>query len=71
MPRSFDVELMDTMLSKPFLPAGLIDQLRKAKSDIEKFETPVRNELLAAATVAIRDVINAVDGHPAERTEAR
>ena len=71
MPRSFDIELMDTMLSKPFLPVGLIDLLRKAKSDIEKFETPVRNELLAEATVAISHVITAVDGPPTERTEAR
>ena len=47
MARSFDAELLDKMLAKPFLPNGLIDRLRKAKSDIEKVEIPVRNELLA------------------------
>ena len=71
MPRSFDRELLDKMLTSPFLPEVLIDRLRKAKSDIEQVEVPARNELLAAATVAIGDVINAVDGHPTERTKAR
>ncbi len=60
MPRAFDVELLDNMLSKPFLPVALIERLRKAKSDIEKVEVPVSNELLASATVAINDVLKEV-----------
>jgi len=60
MARSFDIELLDKMLTKPFLPVVLIDRLRKAKSDIEKVEVPVRNELLASATVAINDVLKEV-----------
>ena len=60
MPRSFDVELMDNMLSKPFLPVALIDRLQKATSDIAKVEMPASNELLASATVAINDVLKEV-----------
>ena len=60
MPRAFDAELLDNMLSKPYLPAALIERLRKAKSDIEKVEAPVSNELLASATVAINDVLKEV-----------
>ncbi len=60
MPRAFDVELLDKMLTKPFLPVVLIERLRKAKSDIEKVEMPVSNELLASATVAINDVLKEV-----------
>ena len=60
MPRSFDDELLDKMLTSPYLPDALIERLRKAKSDIEKVEAPVRNELLASATVAINDVLKEV-----------
>ncbi len=71
MARSFDVELMDKMLAKPFLPSTLVERLCYAKGIVTgALPHTNRTEELSAAVSAIDDVIQAVNGHPTERTKA-
>ena len=69
MTKSFDDELLDKMLAQPFLPSTLVERLSYAKGIVTGASPHTnRTKELTAAASAIDDVIQAVNGHPTERT---